>query len=591
MHDPNIYNSNNYVVIDFETTNKDKGSSEILENNIVLTTLRLGPEHLKSKDMGTGTLAYWGMSYDTLSILTLVINSADFVVAHNAKFEDGWLRRLGIIPNLYYCTMLGEYTIWGNQRIPVNFDATAERYGFKKKDSLIKRLMSGGVCPSQMPRRALEIYGKNDTTECEQIFLAQRSLYPNLLPCMYTKNIFTPVLNDIQKNGIYLDRDRVKAVYYKVSDKYSKLEQEMHELTGGINPNSPKQVAEFIYDKLKFNPIKRGNRGTSIDVIGKLKPTNKIQRRFIELKLEISKTNAELTKALNKFMQCVDSEDAGVLTFDFNQAITRTHRLSSTGKKYSVQGQNLPRKFKPLFKARQENYLIVEADAAQLEFRAATQMAQDPVAIESINNKEDIHQYTADVLTSEGQTTSRQDGKEHTFKPLYGGMSGTKAEVAYYTAFKEKYKIISDMQEGWTYEVLSTGSLTLPTGMVFYWPDTEIYNSGYIKNTTNIYNYPVQYFATAEVIPIFIVMLFYLLESSKVRGYLVNTIHDSVIAEIHKEDISIYEDLVTQARDMTLDYLLEVYNINYNVPLDIEVKANVNWSDNNKWREEWLNAA
>ena len=52
--------------------------------------------------------------------------------------------------------------------------------------------------------------------------------------------------------------------------------------------------------------------------------------------------------------------------------------------------------------------------------------------MEDIKNGVDVHQYTADVIG-----VSRQDAKAHTFKPLYGGTTGTDDEKRYYSAFKE----------------------------------------------------------------------------------------------------------------------------------------------------------
>ena len=64
--------------------------------------------------------------------------------------------------------------------------------------------------------------------------------------------------------------------------------------------------------------------------------------------------------------------------------------------------------------------------------------------MEDIKNGVDVHQYTADIIG-----VSRQHAKGHTFKPLYGGMSGTEDEKRYYAAFKEKYKGIASWHENY----------------------------------------------------------------------------------------------------------------------------------------------
>jgi DNA polymerase I-like protein with 3'-5' exonuclease and polymerase domains len=90
---------------------------------------------------------------------------------------------------------------------------------------------------------------------------------------------------------------------------------------------------------------------------------------------------------------------------------------------------------KRVFVSRWDGGYILEADFAQLEFRAAAFLSQDPVAMEEINTGFDVHSYTAKVITDAGQHTSRQEAKEHTFAPLFGatGYGRSKAEAAYYT--------------------------------------------------------------------------------------------------------------------------------------------------------------
>ena len=220
-----------------------------------------------------------------------------------------------------------------------------------------------------------------------------------------------------------------------------------------------------------------------------------------------------------------------------------------------------------------------ESDGAQLEFRVAGFMGQDAVAYESIANGEDVHSFTASVLTANGQETNRQDAKAHTFKPLYGGQSGTKAEQAYYTAFKQKYTGIAAAQERWKGEVVKTKQLILPTGLRFYWPDTRVTSTGYITNSTNICNYPVQYFATGEIIPIGLVFMWHWIKVLKLQSFIVNTIHDSIASEVHPEEQEIIKSLGQRSlTDDVYTYLHKVYGIKFNFPLGTGSKFSRNWA-------------
>ena len=107
----------------------------------------------------------------------------------------------------------------------------------------------------------------------------------------------------------------------------------------------------------------------------------------------------------------------------------------------------------------------------------------------------------------------------------------------------------------------------LPWGMEFFWPDTKVTHTGYITNTTSICNYPVQSFATAEIIPVGLIYFWHRIACNDLKMFLVNTIHDSIIAEIPEEEQEIFNELAVQC--LTHDvyqYLDTVYDIKFDVP-------------------------
>ena len=125
---------------------------------------------------------------------------------------------------------------------------------------------------------------------------------------------------------------------------------------------------------------------------------------------------------LSAFVEGIDTftKSDGFLHVGLTQHITATGRFS--GRNPNM--QNMPRggtfPVKKVFVSRWKGGHILEADFAQLEFRVAAFLAQDPVAIEEIATGFDVHSYTAKVITDAGQPTSRQDAKAHTFAPLFG---------------------------------------------------------------------------------------------------------------------------------------------------------------------------
>lgn len=152
--------------------------------------------------------------------------------------------------------------------------------------------------------------------------------------------------------------------------------------------------------------------------------------------------------------------------------------------------------------------------------------------------------------------------------------------MRYYAAFREKYSGVTAAQEEWKREVLRTKKLVLPTGFVFYWPDTRMQADGFITNSTNICNYPVQYLATGEIVPIGVTILWHRMKVAQMESFLVNTVHDSAIAELCPGEEEQYRELCEQAMTAdTYEYLETVYGIRFNVPLGTGCEWGVHWSE------------
>ena len=608
-YDYKKYLSNNYVVIDFETTIIDHGSPYVKENKIVCSSWKCGPDHADYR--GGVTNFHKAGEYNQVELVE-AIESADFWVAHNSKFEYGWLERCGLPleKTLTFCTQIAEFVLLSNRSrmLGLSLNKCLARRNMKGKDDLGGKLLKAGVCPSVWPLRVLKRYSIQDTKSTESLFLHQRAalVAHKQLPVMFTRCIFTPAIVDIEKKGMHLDEGRVTKVTRDYRARLVVLDGKLAKVTGGANPASPKQMREVLYEKLKFKKPKdakwitsTGEPTTSFDYIGQLKPKNKKQTSFKRLKQEWSQVNAALTKALNKFSLCCEENSDNILTASFNQTIVVTQRLSSTGKKYGAQFQNFPRIFKPLFSARHKGWKIGEIDQAQLEYRVAVWYGQDEAGLHDILEKVDAHAFTAlqifgDKFRNEEENSPlyqslRTASKAHTFKPLYGGKSGTKDEVRYYKAFTDKHKGVARIQEQWKMDAINTGKVRCASGLIFYFPNTRIKEDGYVTNSTNICNYNVQSFATADIVPIGVTFQWHLMRQAGMKSFITNTVHDSTKTEVHPEEIEQFKEIGTYAHvDIVLEYLDKVYGIDFNVPLEVEIKLADNWADNEHWRKKFL---
>jgi len=298
---------------------------------------------------------------------------------------------------------------------------------------------------------------------------------------------------------------------------------------------------------------------------------------FLEKVQRLSALDTYLSSFVGGIANNVKSD--GMLHVRLNQHMTSTGRLS--GKEPNM--QNMPRggtfPVKRVFVSRFNGGKILEADFAQLEFRVAAYLSQDPIAIKEVTEGFDVHAYTAKIITDAGQTTSRQDAKAHTFAPLYGasGYGRSKAEATYYTHFNEKYKGIANWHDTLAKEALNTGKITTPSGREFSFPDVQRNARGRISYFTQIKNYPVQSFATADIVPVALQWIETLLKGNK--SCVVNTVHDSIVIDVHPEE----EDQVLTAIDdcntNLYMYIKQDLGVDINVPLLLESKIGNNWLD------------
>ncbi len=245
--------------------------------------------------------------------------------------------------------------------------------------------------------------------------------------------------------------------------------------------------------------------------------------------------------------------------------------------------QNMPRggtfPVKKVFVSRFAGGKILEADFAQLEFRAAAYLSQDGVAIEEVSTGFDVHSYTAQVITDAGQPTDRQTAKAHTFAPLYGatGFGRTAAEAEYYTHFTEKYKGIGVWHSRLAKEAVNTRKITTPSGREFAFPDVIRKANGRVSHFTQIKNYPVQSFATADIVPLALLHIDKLLDN--MQSCVVNTVHDSIVIDVHPDEERSVIEVINKTNNELPNLITIRWGLVFNVPLLLEAKIGPNWLD------------
>ena len=301
-------------------------------------------------------------------------------------------------------------------------------------------------------------------------------------------------------------------------------------------------------------------------------------KSFIEKIVRLSSISSHLSNfcgGIGAFRQVGTS----LLHPNFNQCITATGRLSSTRPNLQNQPREQTFPIRKVFVSRWADIggELGEVDFSQLEFRAAVHLAEDKNGKRDILNGIDIHAQTRDVITAAGQPMDRQESKSRTFKPLYGGFKGSDAETEYFRAFlKELYPDIGRWHRKLDEEALSSKIVTLPTGRQYIFPDVKRTYYGTASRHTQIVNYPVQGFATADIVPIAIIRLFQEIKAAGLRSKLVLTVHDSVVVDIYPGEKEAVIEILKQIGKYAEEELVKRYDINMFVPLTCEVKCGVN---------------
>ena len=97
--------------------------------------------------------------------------------------------------------------------------------------------------------------------------------------------------------------------------------------------------------------------------------------------------------------------------------------------------------------------------------------------------------------------------------------------------------------------------------------------------STQIKNYPVQGFATADIVPLACINIQELLEEHNTKSLLINTVHDSIVADVSPGEESLVASCLNKGCLGVIQRMKDMYDIDFNVPLDVELKVGSNWLD------------
>lgn len=302
---------------------------------------------------------------------------------------------------------------------------------------------------------------------------------------------------------------------------------------------------------------------------------------FLEKKKRLNAVNTYLNSFVTGIQRWV--RDDGLLHAWFNQTVARTGRLSSS--KPNFQNQPKEKKFpiRSCVKSRFTNGVITECDFSGLEFVVAGELSRDPQIIEDILNKKDIHKQTASIVYKKDKDNvtkdERNESKKFSFAPLFGAQGNDQPEYIknYFKQFFVIYKRHGEWQQEQMNAVLREGFIRTPSGREYMFPGTRRLKSGRVTNATNIVNYPVQGFATGDIVPLACIRALRKFRELKLQSKLILTVHDSIVADTHPSEKQIVVEVLNWATTGVVEEIKERWKYEMVMPLRSETNQGINW--------------
>lgn len=389
------------------------------------------------------------------------------------------------------------------------------------------------------------------------------------------------VLVAMEREGVKLDIDGIKAFGEEISEKAEKISREIYEYAGyEFNIGSPKQLGSVLFEKLKLSSAKKTKTGysTNAEVLESLMDKHPIIPLIAEYRALTKLQNTYVTGLLK-----VVGEDGRVHS-TFKQTETRTGRISSAEPNI----QNIPvrtplgREMRRFFTAK-DGYLLVDADYSQIELRVLAHISGDEIMKKAFLDGVDIHTVTASQVFNQPiewvTPDLRSKAKAVNFGIVYGigafslskdiGVSMTKASE-YIRAYLSKYSGIAHYMDKTVAKARHDGYVETMFGRRRYIKELAAKNKNLQSFGERVAkNTPIQGTA-ADIIKIAMIRVYNRLRESKLDAKLILQVHDELIVEAK-------EDCADKAAALLKEEMENAVKLT--VPMTVDVNIGKTWYD------------
>ena len=323
-------------------------------------------------------------------------------VGHNIKYDLLVMKQLGVdVKGVVLDSMIAAFLL----------DASRNQYGMDALAASVLKfrkipttdLIGKGKALVSMVRCPLDkvaIYASEDADISLRLadqFAAQLELLPALKKLNDEVEVpLIDVLVEMESNGIAIDPPMLKAQSLVLGERIDELRKKIHLEAGTeFNIDSPKQLGEVLYTRLKLPVVKKTKTGPSTDVeaLDKLALQHPVPSLVLEYR--------SLVKLKNTYLDNLTEDvnpKTGRIHASFNQTGASSGRLSCSDPNL----QNIPirtdegRRIRLAFvPGDREKNVLLAADYSQIELRILAHLTEEPALVKAFDNDEDIHQAVA----------------------------------------------------------------------------------------------------------------------------------------------------------------------------------------------------
>jgi len=389
------------------------------------------------------------------------------------------------------------------------------------------------------------------------------------------------VLTQMELTGIKLDTQVLKNLSQDLEKRLIELVEGIYEMSGcQFNINSPKQLRDVLFEKLKLPVIKRSKTGPSTDeeVLRKLADKHKLPKLLLEYRqlMKLKSTYIDVLPGL------VDPKTGRIHT-SFNQTATETGRLSSSEPNL----QNIPiktdlgRNIRRAVVAFSKDSYILSCDYSQIELRILAHISKDENLIFAFKNDKDIHKTTASLiygLEEKDITDSmRETAKRVNFGIVYGltsfglsrdlGIPVDEAQ-AFIDAYFSRYPRVKDYVERQISQAKKEGFVTTILGRRRYIPEINNKNQG-IRQVAQrqAINTPIQGSAS-DLIKLAMIQIHNQIKTKNLKSKMILQIHDELLFDVPEDGSDEFAELVKDRMENVLKL---------DVPIKVDMRRGRNW--------------